>query len=223
MNQNNLCGVYLIKNNINHKFYVGSTYTSFEKRWHDHNRKLKRNKHINKHLQSAWNLYGETNFEFIILEITSPENAVIREQYHMDTLIPEYNLTSTANSVRGYRHTDESKQKMRIAKIGKVTWNIGRKIKDSSKQLMRERKLGRKLSQEHKNNISKAIKNADLTNTIIATKKRQNKKVYCVELDITFESMLAAADYLKLNYDHMTFCIKNNKKVKNYTLKRVYS
>jgi len=59
-------GVYKILNKINNKVYIGSSY-NVNKRFKDHIRNLRSNNHINKHLQSSYNKYGEKSFEFIII------------------------------------------------------------------------------------------------------------------------------------------------------------
>lgn len=46
---------------------------------------LRHNRHYNKHLQSAWNKYGEDNFDFIVLEECTKETRFVREQYYLDT------------------------------------------------------------------------------------------------------------------------------------------
>lgn len=78
------CGVYRIINNKNNNFYIGSTVMSIQKRCHHHISLLRKNKHKNKHFQNAWNKYGEENFKFEIVEITSKDNTLEREQYWMD-------------------------------------------------------------------------------------------------------------------------------------------
>ena len=60
-------GIYKIQNLINDKVYIGQS-VDIEKRWSTHKAELKNNYHYNVHLQSAWNKYGEENFEFSIVE-----------------------------------------------------------------------------------------------------------------------------------------------------------
>lgn len=60
-------GIYKIVNKINNHYYVGRT-VNFQTRWSTHRLKLKENRHDNRHLQSAWNLYGEAAFDFVIVE-----------------------------------------------------------------------------------------------------------------------------------------------------------
>lgn len=44
------CGVYIIRNKINGKVYVGSTINKIKRRWQDHLKRLKRGTHANTHL-----------------------------------------------------------------------------------------------------------------------------------------------------------------------------
>ena len=61
----NISGIYKITNNVNGKFYIGSS-QNISRRWYDHKRELRIQKHHNKYLQRAWNKYGEENFSFEI-------------------------------------------------------------------------------------------------------------------------------------------------------------
>lgn len=62
-----MSSIYIIKNTINNKVYIGKT-TCFLNRKKEHLRKLKSGKHINQHLQSAYNKYNKDVFVFDILE-----------------------------------------------------------------------------------------------------------------------------------------------------------
>ena len=89
-------GVYEIKNKINNKVYIGSTSVSFKKRFNLHLHTLKNNYHKNKHLQHAWNKYGENNFEFNILLVcdnTLEEEQKIINSYDFEDL---YNINPYA-------------------------------------------------------------------------------------------------------------------------------
>jgi group I intron endonuclease len=59
--------VYKIINQVNDKFYVGST-TNTRERFRTHRKRLRNNRHHCKHLQSAWNKYGEDKFAFKVIE-----------------------------------------------------------------------------------------------------------------------------------------------------------
>lgn len=56
-----MSGVYQIYNTVNGKRYIGSS-IHIEQRFKEHLRNLRANKHVNAHLQCAWNKYGEQSF-----------------------------------------------------------------------------------------------------------------------------------------------------------------
>lgn len=109
-------GVYMITNKVNGKVYVGSATQSFRGRWGQHKSYLRRNKHANRKLQNSWNKHGEKCFVFSVIEYTTPEDAVAREQFHIDRLDAVkhgYNLSPTAGSTRGTKWTEEMKKRKR--------------------------------------------------------------------------------------------------------------
>jgi group I intron endonuclease len=59
--------IYKIVNTANGKFYVGST-TNTRERFRTHRNRLRRGRHHAKHLQAAWNKYGEATFVFHVIE-----------------------------------------------------------------------------------------------------------------------------------------------------------
>ena len=66
-------GIYKITNIVNGFVYIGQTTQGFQKRYWMHQWHLRKGKHDNQHLQNAWNLYGENNFQFSVVEISSKE------------------------------------------------------------------------------------------------------------------------------------------------------
>lgn len=117
----------------NLKCYVGSS-VDVKKRIAQHKSSLKRQEHQNGHLQNAWNKYGENSFMFEWVEITDDlEN---REQFWMDDMrVFElgYNLAPIAYSNRGVKHTEETKRKFSLAKIGKSPANKGKPMPEEQK------------------------------------------------------------------------------------------
>lgn len=142
-------GIYMIKNIINNKIYIGST-KNFRIRRHTHFRELKNNIHCNNYLQKAWNKYGSDNFEFNIIEEVINNNKLIeREQYYIDKLNPDYNILKIAGNTLGMKHSDETKDK------------ISKALKNPSIQTRIKMSIihkGKKLSDEHKLKISKSGK-----------------------------------------------------------------
>ena len=111
-------GIYQIENQINGKRYIGSA-VNLRKRWGEHLNTLCHKRHFNRHLQSAFDKYGEDAFTFEILEYVMSEDLIVREQFYLDTYSPEYNISPTAGSLLGIQHTDETRANMSIAKTGK--------------------------------------------------------------------------------------------------------
>lgn len=113
-------GIYQIRNTLNDKCYIGSA-VNLQRRWSLHLAALCCGQHRNSHLQRAFDKYGEATFSFIILEdVKDPEMLIKREQFYLDTLLPEYNIAPTAGSKLGVRCTEETKQKISVANTGKL-------------------------------------------------------------------------------------------------------
>ena len=107
-------GIYKITNLIDKKIYIGSA-CYLKRRKRQHFSLLKNNIHYNKHLQNAWNKYGEKNFKFEIIEECDKEILLKREQCWLDFYkcydqAIGYNLNPIAESNLG-RHWDENTKK----------------------------------------------------------------------------------------------------------------
>lgn len=103
----NISGIYKITNKINGKFYIGSAF-NFKTRFLRHKRELIKNKHKNAKFQASVNKYGINNFKFEIL-ITCPKEYCIKlEQWFIDNLKPELNLSPTAGNNYGCRYNRRS-------------------------------------------------------------------------------------------------------------------
>ena len=123
-------GIYIIKNIVNGKIYIGSSVNVF-KRWTQHRYKLNKGNHANKHLQRAWNKYGISEFEFSILELINNPNKEILielEQKYLDehksfNKDVGYNILKKADSSLGVEMTKETKNKLSL--IMKEKWSNG--------------------------------------------------------------------------------------------------
>lgn len=149
-------GIYRIINSSNGKCYVGSS-IDINRRRLEHFSALLHNRHVNNHLQNAYNKYGKDSFIFEVienLEITDniKEDLLEREQFWIDNLRPEYNILLVAGSTLGYHHTEETKQK-----ISKTTTGV-KKSKEHAKHIS-EGQRGRTLTKEHKEKLSQSAKN----------------------------------------------------------------
>ena len=84
-------GIYCIINTFNNKRYIGSS-INLHMRLQVHRSMLRKNYHQNRKLQNSWNKHSEERFDCYILEYCSEELLIVREQYYIDNLKPEYNL-----------------------------------------------------------------------------------------------------------------------------------
>lgn len=145
-------GIYRIICLATNKVYIGSA-GNLAKRWRDHLRKLRLNRHQNEYLQRAWNKYGEAAFRFEVLELVMPWSLLDREQYWLDKLKPYnpvvgFNIAHHANTPV---HTPEVIAKLRAASTGKSPSNQTRaKLSAANK--------GKSLSSEHRAKISASSK-----------------------------------------------------------------
>lgn len=174
----NSSGIYCIKNTVNDRIYVGSC-KNFKSRIKEHVNCLKRNKHNNIYLQNFVNKYGINTLKFNIIEFSEIIDLVRKEQYYLDTLNPQFNICKKAYQPPvKYSLTEEQiKQIAELYNNGKTGCQIAEllfndrnyRIKinslirgDSYKEynhLFNYRKysqIGRKISEETKNKISKA-------------------------------------------------------------------
>lgn len=165
-------GIYQIRNKVNSKCYVGSS-TDIESRCKEHLYSLYRSDHPNRYLQHAWDKYGEKNFEFLIIEEQKDVlKLILREQYYIDELKPEYNLSPTAGSPLGYKHTkkvrDEMSQKLKESYTPERRQKISKAFKGITKTPEHRQKISDALkgvpkSLEHCQKISKARKGVPLS------------------------------------------------------------
>ncbi len=112
--KNKKSGIYAIYNIKNGKIYIGSA-INLHRRLVDHVYFLNLLSHHSVLLQRAWLKYGANSFEFYVLEYVSNKNNLVdREQYWMDlndSSNPKlgYNVSPTAGSCLGIKHSEEAK------------------------------------------------------------------------------------------------------------------
>jgi len=109
-------GIYCIINTINGKKYIGSS-INIQDRLQKHRYELRKQKHGNRKLQNSWNKYSEEIFDFYILEFCNKELLLEREQYFIDTLNPEYNITRLVERNIPSPESSKLQSETRIKKI----------------------------------------------------------------------------------------------------------
>lgn len=141
-----ITGIYKITCLSNNKIYIGSA-NNIYKRWNEHIWELNNQKHDNKHLQDAWNKYGEENFVFEIIEECNKDIKLDREQYYLDLYEP-YNRDKGFNIAKnalapmdGRKHSEETKKHFSETRKGELHPWWGRHHSEETR---------RKLSEIHK-------------------------------------------------------------------------
>ena len=173
-------GIYCIHNEIDGKCYIGKS-VNIPKRWKEHKALLRNGHHHNKHLQNAWDIYGEDSFRFIVLEYAKPEQLGELEiayiSKHNAFGDNGYNFTMGGDGgLLGMPKTEETRLKISRA-------NKGRQHTPEEKARVSKSLKGRMLTEEHKQRIG----NANKANHI--------KPVLCVETGQVFNSLKEAGKH----------------------------
>lgn len=165
-------GVYQIINTVNGKRYIGSA-VCFYSRWLNHQSDLRRRKHGSKLLQAAWDKHGSAAFTFEILLVCAPEDLVFFEQLGIDSYRATnrqygYNVASAGNRL-GCKHSEQTKQKISLAKKGRslslehrekiADAKRGKQTSSETRHKLRIAKLGKKLGpQSAEMRLQKSLK-----------------------------------------------------------------
>lgn len=165
-----LCGLYAIVNELNSKFYIGSS-NDLVIRWRHHRSALRGNRHDNVHLQAAWNLYGEAAFVFVPL-MTCPEHDLGKiELGILEQLSPPYNMT---RSVDGrYVASEQTRKKLSAASKGRTVGpetrakqsaaQKGRPCSAEKRAKQSATMTGRRLSEDHKRKIGDGVRGREVS------------------------------------------------------------
>jgi group I intron endonuclease len=149
--------IYIVHNIVNNKVYVGQT-TNLRKRWNHHRSTASSITKKKWPLHRAIVKYGIESFVFtLIQEVQNKDELDLAEQYwikHFNSRDRNYgyNLTDGGNGPSGAKRSEETKQKMRISKLGK-------KRSAEDRQKMSDGRRGIPLSTTHKQSMSKSRQN----------------------------------------------------------------
>lgn len=112
-------GIYLIRNTQNGKVYVGSS-ADTTNRIRGHKCQLRKGSHTSRHLQAAWNKYGEDAFVFTVKRECEVADLLVIEQQYIDLFLSAdadcgYNICEVAGrppSRKGVPKSEETKRRM---------------------------------------------------------------------------------------------------------------
>lgn len=211
-----MAGIYKITNKINNKIYIGMTTKDIEVRWKQH-LKVSKNKNNKNHrlIHKAILKYGIENFIFEKLYETDVINLEHLKELEIK-YIKEYNSFES-----GYN----------LTKGGDGTY--GYKLSQERKEYLSQLYLGTKLSNEHKNNITKGLlnrhyKTSDETKSKI--KNSQHKKPIIlfyldnaeIIIELEFQSDIESI-YSNVNRKKINKVIKRQQQILGYIGNRIVS
>ncbi len=219
-NNSKSSGIYQFRNLVNNKVYIGSSNILGNRKFL-HLKDLRINDHPNNKFQNAFNKYGEDNFIFEILELCTKEELIIREQFYLDTLQPfddnGYNILKIAKNSLGFKHSEETKNKISQLQIGKkisdtvkamlLSYSKGRNVSDITREKLRVINTGKKHSEKTKAKIASAF------STPVCQYDLKDNLIEC------FSSIREAVRRTKVSHETISKSI-NNKKTRNYKWKR---
>lgn len=155
--------VYVIKNNINNKIYIGSS-VKFNIRKNQHLHHLKKGTHHNPPLQNFINKYGIESICFEIIEKCSSSNLIEREQFYIDKYKNSkilFNVRLIAENMKGTKRTKKQIEYMVKCRLEKSGYKSGHKRPKEVIEKIKKTRLangGWKCSQKTKEAVSKANK-----------------------------------------------------------------
>lgn len=175
--------IYIIKNSINDKVYIGKTNFSIEKRWKEHLRDYKRIRNEKRPLYNAMFKYGVKNFYIELLEECSLEEATNREKYWINFYDSYHNGYNATLGGDGKTYLNYKK----ILSLYDTTQMSGIEIAKNCN--CSPDAVYNIVSQYRENNFDQRAKQRQ--------KDKNGIKVKCIELNIIFNSLSEAANYMK--------------------------
>lgn len=193
-------GVYVITNTSNGKVYVGQS-VNCKERWKSHQNQFRNGKHFNKHLQRAYDKYGEASFTFYLLEMCDQCDMDERERYWIELLQasnPDLGYNKELGGSKGKKASKELRERM--AEISRLRFTLhgnhlkgyaknrlGRHHSIETKARISSARSGIRFTAEHKAKLSAAKKGRPLTSEH-REKLRRRRLDYCYNrVPVSFE------------------------------------
>jgi group I intron endonuclease len=195
--------VYIIKNKISQKMYVGITTYYIKKRLHEH---LKEKGKQDQYIDNALQKEGLENFDIFsfLVEKTDLNYVEIKLIKELNTLYPNgYNFESGGGINKS--HHPLTKQKQSESHSGGNNYWFGKHLSEEHKDKLSKSKTSTKCLEETKQKISKGNKGK-----YIGKDHPMARKVICLETKEIFDTAKEAS--IKYNISHIGNCCKGKQK-----------
>jgi group I intron endonuclease len=146
-------GIYMITNKLTGDIYIGQS-KNISNRFKNYFNLSYLKSRDNYIINRALIKYEYSNFSVTILEYCDKSKLLVREQYYIDKLNPQYNILKIARSYLNSKHTEETKKLMSLNKQRCKNPLFGKFHKESSIELMRQKALNKKQSENIKLKMS---------------------------------------------------------------------
>jgi group I intron endonuclease len=217
----NQAGVYALICRVTNKVYIGSS-IKLGARLLDYMQPAYLGSRPNSPLIKAIIKYGYINFCFTVLETCKPYEVLEREQYWLDLISPEYNLTPSAGSTLGVTLSKETRDKIRVARLGKALTLETRRLMSETRKGSNAYWYGKTFSDETKAKMSAAKQGAlnphfgqirsPKTIKLMRTNHPHTKCVYQYDLDrltliSQFDSIRQTAELTGISRSYLSRCL----------------
>lgn len=212
--------IYVITNLINEKQYVGETSKTIKERFAEHWR-IAKNSYRGYPLYLDMKKFGIENFKIETLEEFESDDRnleILKEERWISKLntykngynnAPKQYVTST-----GYKFSEERKQEYSQMFQGENNPMYEKNVKDFMtdegieewKEKLSKARLGKKITEQHKENMSKNSKR----------KKKVLKFNLNNEIVNEYESLTIASNENSIPISSLSYAIKNKKQINNY-------
>ena len=214
--------VYQHKNKVNNKIYIGITSRAPEERWGCNGSNYK----TSPYFYSAIQKYGWDNFEHNILYMNlTKEQACQKEQeliQYFNSMDRNFGYNSTSG---GEMFVMNSETRNKISNKLKGNKNgLGHSCSEEKRQKISAAQKGRKLTEEHRQKLSEAAKQrrvpcSEQKRKTLSKNYPNKKPVYCLELDIVFESIQECSRILNIPATNISkLCNGRGQTLKGYHL-----
>lgn len=225
--------IYLRTNTVNGMKYVGQTKNIKQR---NNEWVCLKKTYANKYLDSDRNEYGLEAFKTTILDVaeTREDAWELEKKYikELNTLYPNgYNLVKGGAGTTGMKHTDETKEKDRLAHLGKECFWKGKKRSEEARRKMSESKKGKHYSPstEFQKGQTSQMKGKHHTEEA-KNKLREKRSKKCIQLTLEgkiireFPSTKEAGFLTGYDQGHISACCrgeygKNKNKYKGFIWK----